>query len=77
MTANTYYIKVNYLSFFPPVTLDTVSKSYTETIMKLSTAIFRSSEENVYENMRDNEVFFFNDLKLCDGSVRTVSRHLI
>jgi len=45
--------------------------------MKLSTAIFRSSEENVYENMRDNEVFFFNDLKLCGGSVRTVSRHLI
>jgi hypothetical protein len=45
--------------------------------MKLSTAMFRSSEENIYENMRDNEVIFFNGLKLCGGSVQTVSRHLI
>jgi hypothetical protein len=53
VTVNTWYIKVNYELFFP-FTLDTVSKNYTKTIMKLSTTMIRSSEQNVYENMRDN-----------------------
>lgn len=53
VTVNTQYIKVNYEWFFH-FTLDTVWKSYTDTIMKLSTTMIRSSEQNVYENMRDN-----------------------